>query len=543
LLGAHDVEGEHDDERDLIGLGHGRLLSRGPMMSQPTIAVRAYPVRPRRIHPPQRIAMPTWHASVTSGSSTSQRPLPSEPSVASGAERADAAAPRSLSHADNSHVRRLAGLLLALALIAVALVGVGMFGAAAPSPATRAAAVESSPPGASLSPPGASSSLQAAQSSAPPPATIAGAPSPTIDGVPIQALDALVARYVRQTHVPGVSVTIRWADGQTWTGTAGYANVADRLPVRADTAFAAASISKTFTSALILQLVEEHRLALDDPARRWLDPAIAKAADVGAKVTVRMLLDHTSGLKDFFFGPGIDAALQRAPDRAWTAVDALTFVRGRYFRPGAGWHYSNTNYLLLGLIAERVAGQPLARALRQRFFDPLAMHDTWYQAVESARAEEAHGYRLTGSGRNVRAQDLSDGDGIMPFRSVVTAADGAGSIATTSRDLTTWAAALYGGSVLTPESKAALLGDVATTAKYHPTVPYGLGVQALRIGRFDTLGHSGRLLGFRGALRYVPALGLAIAVLTNQNKVDVTPLIAHLLEVAVPLPVVCLECP
>src|SRR5437667_11575184 len=103
-----------------------------------------------------------------------------------------------------------------------------------------------------------------------------------------------------------------------------------------------------------------------------------------------MPLHHTSGLADFFLNPWIDAALQRARSRTWTASDALRFVGKRLSPPGNAWHYANTNYLLLGLIVERITGRPLPAEIRARFLTPLALGSTWSQAVAAPRASPAH---------------------------------------------------------------------------------------------------------------------------------------------------------
>ena len=360
--------------------------------------------------------------------------------------------------------------------------------------------------------------------------------------VSVAALQSTVVAWLRATGTPGASVTIRWADGRTWTGVAGWANVAARVPVRPTTAFAAASITKTFVSALILQLAAKGSLRLDDPVTRWLDPAVVRAARASPAVTIRMLLGHTSGLSDFFFGPGIDAALQKAPDRAWTVADSLAFVRKPSAPPGTSYRYSNTNYVLLGLIAQRITGRPLAAELRARFLAPLKLTRTWYQAVEAPLAPTAHGYRFVGLSRTAAPIDVTDDASVVPFRSVVTASAGAGSIASTSGDLVRWATALYGGRVLPAGSLAEALGEASRSVTLGAEVPYGLGVQVLAVGPYDTIGHSGSFLGFRGAVRYLPTERVTIAVLTNQSRYDPGVLVRSLLEIAIPLPPRCPVC-
>jgi D-alanyl-D-alanine carboxypeptidase len=307
----------------------------------------------------------------------------------------------------------------------------------------------------------------------------------------------------------------------------GLADVSAGRPVTTSTSFAIASISKTFTAALILSLAEEGRIDLDAPVRTYL-PNLKK---VGSRVLVRQLLDHTSGLRDYFFHASIDRALLSNPDRRWDAADALRYVGKAYFKQGAGWHYSNTNYLVLGLLAEAVGRAPLGDQVRARFLRPLGLDRTWYQPGEAAEADVAHGYRFTSTVPNAKPIDLTDGTKIVPFTSVITAAAGAGGYASDARDLARWARALYGGRLMSPETFARMTDDTATAA-YKARVPYGLGVQLIEIDGHRTLGHSGRLLGFRSAVRYLPDDRVTIAVLTNQSRVDPAPILRSLLRVA-----------
>ena len=324
-------------------------------------------------------------------------------------------------------------------------------------------------------------------------------------------LDQLRERY----GVPGISVTILFPDGSSWVGVSGLANVAAKTPVTASTSFAIASVSKTFTAALVLALAQDGTIGLDVPVRTYLPDV-----KVNARITVRQLLDHTSGLRDYFFHPAIDKKLLTDRARVWNTTDAMKHVGKAYFKPGTGWHYSNTNYLVLGMLAERVAGAPLADQVRARFLDPLGLRHTWYQPTEEASADSAHGYRFESTSKDAPAIDLSDGSPYMPFTSVVTAAAGAGAFASNSTDLVRWARALYAGAVLSQESVDAMVGDISRTALYKPRVPYGLGVQRQEIDGFASLGHSGRLLGFRSAVRWLPDEDVAIAVVTNQSRTD-----------------------
>ncbi len=206
------------------------------------------------------------------------------------------------------------------------------------------------------------------------PASPPAAPIDSTVAIPTDRLQSLLDRTVSRAGIPGASVTITWPDGRSWTGTSGLSDVANKVPVAPGTEFAVASISKTFMAALILRLVEAGKLSLEDRVASLL-PEVK----VAKSVTVKMLLDHTSGLADFFFGVGVDRALLADRAATWTAQRALGFVGPSPYKPGKGWNYSNTNYLLLGLIAERIGGAPVAVQLREAFLDPLGLTGTYVQ--------------------------------------------------------------------------------------------------------------------------------------------------------------------
>ena len=389
---------------------------------------------------------------------------------------------------------------------------------AEPSPSTTL--FPSSSPAASVGPspgPGAPPAIE-------PPVSIT---RPRLAPATRLALQARLDRLRERYAIPGISVAIVLPDGSTWSGVSGLADVPGKAPVTRSTSFAIASVSKTFTAALILALAEEGRLDLDAPVRRYL-PDVKK---VSSKVKVRQLLDHTSGLRDFFFHPSIDRLLLSRPDRRWSPTQALKYVGKAYFEPGKGFHYSNTNYLVLGMLAEEVGGAPLAEQVRTRFLAPLELDHTWYQPEDEAPADIAHGYRFESASTAAPAIDLSDDTALVPFTSVVTAAGGAGGFASTARDLARWAHFLYGGEVLLPSYLAAMVDPAGTTA-LKSSVPYGYGTQVVEIDGLTTVGHSGRLLGFRSAVRYLPDQGVSIAVLTNQSRTDPAPIVRSLLRMA-----------
>jgi D-alanyl-D-alanine carboxypeptidase len=399
---------------------------------------------------------------------------------------------------------------------------------ASPAPTREVAGGGDAPAGAPANPgPLASIVPDAVPTATAPPADVAPAVPAAIDRKLQARLNKLRSKYA----LPGVSATIILADGSTWTGTSGFANVRKGTKVKADTAFALASVSKTYTAALILALANDGKLDLDERVSKLL-PKMRFAG----KVTVRQLLNHTSGLPDYFLNGKIDRALFGDRARAWTTRDAFRYVGKALFPPGKGWYYSNTNYALLGMIAEKVDGRPLAEQLHERFLDPLGLDHTFQQVTEKPRGPIARGYRVTGTASKPVFTDQSDGSKVMPFTSVVTAAAGAGSIAATSGDVARWARDLYAGDVLPRATVQAMVAEARKTARFHPRIGYGLGVQVTTLDGRPALGHSGRLVGFRSVVRHLPDDEITIAVLTNESNTDPTIIARSLLRIVSPPP-------
>ncbi len=345
-------------------------------------------------------------------------------------------------------------------------------------------------------------------------------------------LQDVLDRARAKDSIPGVSVAILWDDGRSWVGASGLRNVATADPMTPGTAFALASVSKTFTAAVVLELVQEGKLALDQSVAPLL-PAFG----LDRRITVRMLLDHTSGLPDFFLGKGVDEALLEDTGATWTASASWGYVAKKHAVPGTTWAYSNTNYLLLGQLVTAITGRSLAWEVRTRLLNPLGLSTAYYQAAETPREAGAVAYLLLpGSGGGWVAKPVAPASDVMPFRSVVTAAGGAGSIAATALDAARWMRAWAGGQVLSPGMQAQMLADIARTVRLHAAIPYGLGIQRVTLNGYSALGHSGRYLGMRDVVRYLPAAGVTIAVLTNQSLYDPSQIASALLNVVLPIP-------
>ena len=430
-----------------------------------------------------------------------------------------------------------AGVLI-VALVALTLAVTGVFASPNRSPLgvavagathapTDAAPADPTPDatGEAIDPPPAATEAPAASGEPAPSATTA---NPGV--VPVKRLQKVIDEFRAKTGIPGISVAVVWDDGRTWAGATGQRDVGRKLPVATGTAFPFASVSKTLTAAVVLQLVDEGKVDLDTPAARYLP-----AYSLDKRITVRMLMDHRSSLPDFFANRKIDRALQADKDATWTAARAWKYVPQVRPKPGTIYDYSNTNYLLLGELVEHVTNNPLAMEVRTRLLDPLQLTTAWYQGAEEPKAKGARGYRLTRTASGALLKPVAARSDMMPFRSVVTAAGGAGSIAGTATDAARWMQAWGSGSLLSRTTYREMLRDAKYTRAMHAIVTYGLGVQLISIQGQQTLGHSGRYLGFQNAVRYLPGPGISIAILTNQSTYDPGVLMRKLVRIVAPI--------
>jgi D-alanyl-D-alanine carboxypeptidase len=286
------------------------------------------------------------------------------------------------------------------------------------------------------------------------------------------------------------------------------ATINPQRQVEADTPFVVGSITKTFVTALILQLAEEGALDLDAPLARWL-PDYPRAR----RITLRQLLSHTSGVFNYFEHPLYDPLVFGRPSHSWTPQEILDeFQREPYFRPGQGFHYSNTGFILLGLVAEQATGATLGEELSARFFEPLGLQQTYFQG-DGPQAGAADGYLRTTNGHR-RVSGESD---YRPTTSAATVAWAAGGIVSTAEDIATWTSALYGGEVLASDSLA-MLTDYA--ASPYPRGTYGLGTRTRQISGVRAFGHTGSLRGYMAATWYLPSEDVTVTVLTNLGRID-----------------------
>jgi D-alanyl-D-alanine carboxypeptidase len=208
------------------------------------------------------------------------------------------------------------------------------------------------------------------------------------------ALQTLVDTTAKELLIPGVVVLLRTHQGEL-TVSYGTTLLGATSPLGADTHFRIASNTKTMTAAVIVLLAQEGKLSLDDPVSKYV-PGVPN----GDNITITELLNMRSGLYTYDDDPEFWAILERDPTKVWSPAEvlAIAFTHPPYFPSGTGYHYSNTNYALLGLIAEKIDGKPLASCLQDRLFGPLGLKDTLLPAITSNTLPEpySHGYLYGG---------------------------------------------------------------------------------------------------------------------------------------------------
>jgi D-alanyl-D-alanine carboxypeptidase len=312
----------------------------------------------------------------------------------------------------------------------------------------------------------------------------------------------------KEYNIVGVSAAVVATGQLVWTGVSG--NSFPRDPIASDMYFDIGSAAKNFVAALVLKLSEDGLLSLEDPISRWL-PGYKY---VDGRVTIRQLLSHTSGISNFTANQSFWDAVFRDPTRRWLPEEVLSYIGPPDFPPGASWNYSNANYTLLGMIAQRAAGSSLSAALRSRLLDPLGLTNTFLEAEEAVPETTAHGwFDMNGDGRY---DDISG----INRTSQTTAAWGAGGMVSTAADVARWACALFEGKVLSAASLSQMLAFREVSVPPTPIVGYGLGaLRAFFTGR-EYWGHGGNMIGYTAIMLYAPKERVSIALLINQDSVD-----------------------
>ena len=355
--------------------------------------------------------------------------------------------------------------------------------------------------------------------------TTAPASNSALKTIDPQAFQAVVDATAKQLKVPGAMVVLRTPQGN-FNAAFGTTELGAQTSPDAITHFRIASNTKTMTAALIVLLAQDGKL-------KFTDPVSAYISDVpnGENITVAELLKMRSGLYGYTADPALAAAMDADPGKAWTTREVLdiAFRHPPQFAPDASYEYSNTNYALLGLVAEKVGGRPLAQQFQERLFGPVGLTHTSLPAADdiSMPAPYSHGYMYGGSfyaladdpypadmQAAAQAGTLQPIDYTNQNSSYASAAGGAIS---TAEDLVTWMKALVSGKVFNADYHQQWLTSLQAEDPGAPDgQKYGYGISYQRFGpKAAMFYHGGELPGFNSFMGYDPDNDVALVIWTN----------------------------
>jgi D-alanyl-D-alanine carboxypeptidase len=376
--------------------------------------------------------------------------------------------------------------------------------------------------------------------------TTTGAPkSQALNSIDPTAFQAVVDAAAKELLVPGAVVLLK-APQVTFHAFVGTTKLGERTPPDANTHFRIASNTKTMTAALIVLLAQDGKLQFSDPVSTYV-PDVPN----GQNITIAELLKMRSGLFSYTDAPEFSAALDADPTKVWTPQEvlAIAFRHPPAFPPDTSYGYNNTNYALLGLVAEKVGGRPLAEQLQDRLFTPLGLQQTSLPAADdnSIPAPYSHGYMYGGSSYAMvdepypadmqaaaRTGTLQPVDYTNQNSSYATAA---GSAISTADNLATWIRALVAGNVFNAEYQNQWLQSLQPEDPNRPDwQQYGYGISYQRFGPNASMYyHGGEMPGFNSFMGYDPDNDVALVIWTNltlspEGKTTVNALLPTVLD-------------
>ncbi|MFI6366031.1 serine hydrolase domain-containing protein [Nocardia sp. NPDC050630] len=332
----------------------------------------------------------------------------------------------------------------------------------------------------------------------------------------------MITTLMKDNAIPGAVVIVKSPKQGNWTAAFGTRAIDSNEPMAVDDYFRVGSNTKTMTSTVILQLVQEGKLSLDDPIDKYW-PGVPN----GDRITIAQLNEMRSGLYSYTFDPQFNAALDNEPQKVWTPEEllAIAFAHPVNFQPGEKFEYSNTNFILLGLVIEKLTKKTATESFQQRIFEPLSLKHTSLPAPTDSSIPEPHpqGYAF---GTNVSTIDTYALPPAQQAEAVagtlkpgnqtninVSWAWTAGGAISTADDMATYVKALVGGGLLDAKMQKIRLDSIAPIDPANPDqAGYGLGIV-----RFGThlIGHDGQLPGFMTFMGHDPASDITIVVATN----------------------------
>jgi D-alanyl-D-alanine carboxypeptidase len=327
-----------------------------------------------------------------------------------------------------------------------------------------------------------------------------------INPVVAQELQQTIDSFRTVNNIKGISTCIHFPNQGFWDGVSGVSHAT--TPIQSDMVFGIGSNTKLFTAVLILKLAESNILNLDDSLHEFLP----YYPNIDSNITIRQLLNHTSGLYDVSTTPGYPDSMLTNPNRVFTAAELMTWAQAPLATPGTAWNYCNTNYLLAAMIAESATGMSYHELIRNELLDPLHLDSTFLDVYENSPLFQPHPWQ--------GGMDFSS----TPRISINSAAWSAGGMYSTAREMVQWYQAIMNGGFLNANSFNELTTFVGSGN-------YGLGIAEATINGSLVWYHGGQIWGgYSTSMMYDPASGAVICVLINQLPAQAFQVAAHLLS-------------
>lgn len=340
-------------------------------------------------------------------------------------------------------------------------------------------------------------------------------------------LQAKLDEWHKAGKFPGATLGVALANGESFGLAVGYSDRDAKTPMKPFDRMLAGSVGKTFAAATALQLVKEGKIGLDDKIEKYLGeevwfPRLPNAKDV----TIRQLMNHTSGLVRYEFKDEFTKYLTEHPMKVWTPEERLAYLFDEKppFEAGKGWDYSDTNYIVLGMIIERVTGKNFYDEANRRVIKPLKLKDTIPQEGPVMKGV-VQGYAGAGNPFGGKDAMIENGKFVINPQLEWTG----GGYASTSHDLARWAKMMYEGKAYDAALLPQVLDGVAAPMLGKET-KYGLGVIIRKTQAGTSYGHSGFFPGYFTDIMYFPDRKIAIAVQVNTSVgKDIGKPLGHLL--------------
>lgn len=323
---------------------------------------------------------------------------------------------------------------------------------------------------------------------------------------------AELAAFRSRSKAPGSILLVKKPQEELWVGATGFSNLAYQQPMHTTDQFRTGSVTKMFTAVVIMKLVEEGKLTLEDTLADLLPEVDGKIPQAG-KITLRHLLSHQSGLFDppneslRYQGDIINQPEAMYKKTVWQVLEQYVFGKSLHFVPGSRYSYSNTNYWLLGLVAERLEQQPIQQIMQRMIFVPLNMQHTYIDKRDDRNVVRGYA-NLYNDGHlvDVSLWDRAEGDG-----------EADGGIISTAEDLYKFMDGLFGNKLVTPATLAEMK-RVQWSGCDSEYCEYGLGIEIWRTGLGIAYGHNGGLVGIDANALYYESTGGIMVLYKNEGS-------------------------